>query len=73
MDNPFYDTMHFNLNDPEGERRLRECLDAPRVIAAVQEFDNWLRDQIKHHDQPLDAVRSKLYAVFERRAVTIWK
>ena len=33
-------TLRFNLDDPEGERRLRECLDAPKVKVAIWEFLN---------------------------------
>ena len=39
----------FNLDYPEGERRLRECLDAPNVKSAVREFDQWMRNRIKYN------------------------
>ena len=43
----------FNLDDPEGERRLRECLDAPKWKSALREFDQWLRNRIKYNDADL--------------------
>jgi len=42
-------TLAFNLDNPEGERRLRECLDAPRVKSAVWDFDRWMRNRIKYN------------------------
>ena len=42
-------TLEFNLDEPEGERRLRECLDAPNVKLAVWEFDRWMRNRIKYN------------------------
>jgi hypothetical protein len=40
----------FDLTDPEGERRLREMLDAPKVKLVLWELDNYLRDLIKYGD-----------------------
>ena len=49
QDNILWSTITFNLDEPEGERRLRECLDAPRVKSAVLEFDRWMRNRIKYN------------------------
>ena len=72
-------TLAFNLDDPEGERRLRECLDAPKWKSAVWEFDNWLRNQIKHSDHAqawidaLEQVRVDFNRIFYDHGIDIWE
>ena len=70
-----YVTWRFNLDDPEGERRLRECLDAPKWKSAVWEFDQWLRNEIRHHDAGEDAetIREYLHIVFGEHGIDIWE
>jgi len=68
-------TLTFNLDDPEGERRLRECLDAPKWKSAVWEFDQWLRGEIKYGDRELTdcAIRDSLHRIFSDRNIDIWE
>ena len=72
---PVYTIMHFDLDTHEGERRLRECLDAPRVKIALWEFDQWLRDQLKYHERDdaegLQAARDRLGAVFGEHGIDL--
>ena len=73
-------TWTFDLSEPEGERRLRECLDAPRVKAAVSELDQWLRAQVKYYSDDYDesviatflCVRDELHNVFENNGISVW-
>lgn len=43
-----YAVLYFNTDDPEGERRLRECLDASRVRLVLWHLDQWLRGFVKY-------------------------
>ena len=71
---PVYAILHFGLEDGEGERRLRECLDAPQVRSALWEYDNWLRGQIKHADRvELQPARDKLFEIFNEHDVSVWE
>lgn len=79
-------TICFDMEDPEGERRLRECLDAPKLKAAVWEFDQWIRNRIKYNpdseDDPLyisddginwlQTAREQLHMRLEDHGIDIW-
>jgi len=75
QDNISWSTITFNLDDPEGERRLRECLDAPKWKSAVWEFDNWMRNEIKHYGAGPDfeKIRAHLHTVFGEHGIDIWE
>ena len=68
-------SLTFNLDDPEGERRLRECIDAPRWKSAVWDFDQWLRNKIKYHDAGEDVrvIREYLHVLFDQYSIDIWE
>ena len=67
-------TLTFNLDDPEGERRLRECLDAPNVSGCVREFEEWLRRVIDYGESAsLEDVRDEFFAIFNRRGLSPWE
>ena len=68
-------TLAFNLDDPDGLRRLVEYLDAPKWKSAVWEFDQWLRNEIRHHDAGEDAetIREYLHIVFGEHGIDIWE
>ena len=68
-------TLTFNLDDPDGERRLRECLDAPKWKSAVQEFDQALRNDIKYHGAGKDVqrIRDHLHVLFDEQGIDIWE
>ena len=75
---PVTATLRFDLESHEGERRLRECLDAGEAREAVREFNKWLRDTIKWgcDDNParadhLQEARDKLYMEFHQCGVTV--
>jgi hypothetical protein len=53
----------FDLTEPEGERRLREMLDAGKMRLALWEFDNYLRDLIKYDPAKTDAILDELEMV----------
>ena len=79
-------TREFNLDDPEGERRLRECLDAPKWKSAVQEFDQWMRNRLKYNPDSetdplyiseegivwLEIAREQLNMRLEDYGINIW-
>lgn len=71
-------TLHFNLEKPEGERRLRECLDAPKAKLVLWEFDNYLRDLIKYgydKSEPvlneLDMVRKAFWNILDYHGIRL--
>jgi len=80
-------TLTFNLDDPEGERRLRECLDAPKWKSAVQEFDQWMRNRLKYNPDSetdplyiseegivwLEIAREQLNMRLEDYGIDIWE
>ena len=72
---PVYAILHFDLEEPEGERRLRECLDAPNVKSALRELDQWLRGQIKHTDREdvdtLQEARDRLWVALGDHGVNL--
>ena len=73
---PVTATLHFNLETYEGERRLKECLDAPALRAIILELDNWLREQSKHHDiykVDVGEVRECINLIAESHGVDIWE
>ena len=74
-DDIMWSTLTFNMDDPEGERRLRECLDAPEWKSAVREFDNWMRSRIKYGTaDPIDEViRAHLHTIFGEHGIDIWE
>lgn len=67
-----YATLHFNLEQSEGERRLRECLDAPNVKAAVSAFVEWLRRRADAGEGRIriNKVWDRLHEEFMARDVT---
>ena len=76
QDNISWSTITFNLDDPEGERRLRECLDAPKVKAAVRELEEWLKRQSDSENPEyayaIDMAREKLFDIFNARGLDPW-
>ena len=82
-----YVTWNFDMDDPEGERRLRECLDAPKWKSAVQEFDQWMRNRLKYNPDSetdplyiseegivwLEIAREQLNMRLEDYGINIWE
>jgi hypothetical protein len=69
-------TLHFDLETHEGERRLRECLDAPAFRATLVELDEWLRQQSKYHDVfkvDVGSVRKRINLIAEGHGIDIWE
>ena len=67
-------TLEFNLDEPEGERRLRECLDAPKWKSAVWEFERWIRYLVDSDTSvTADIVRDELFRIFSERGIDIWE
>jgi hypothetical protein len=72
-----YALIHFDLVSLEGERRLRECLDAPKVLRAVREYERWLAGQIDNDRRTeetregLTLARDILFMYFNDHDVTI--
>ncbi len=65
-----YANIVFNLDEPEGKRRLREMLDASKVKLVLWALDNWLREQWKYgsndpvpRDEAMGEARSQLYEI----------
>ena len=59
----------FNLPEEQEEHRL--ALDGSQWYCAVDDLRNWLRDRIKHHDEPYDAVWDELFRILEDRDLTL--
>ena len=53
---PAWGNLVFDLTNPEGERRLRECLDAPRVKLVLWHLNEWLRSEVKYQELSDDVV-----------------
>ena len=79
---PAYAILHFDLEDEEGERRLRECLDAPNVLRAVEDFEREIHEILKYSKGPevwgkingyaaLDRVRDMLFECFAANNVIV--
>jgi len=68
-------TLIFNLDDPDGERRLRECLDAPKWKSAVQEFDQWIRGLVKYGEVTVneESIRERFHTIFGEHGIDIWE
>ena len=69
-------TWKFNIEQPEGIRRLRECLDAPDVKGALSEFDNELRRRWKYGEEAaqmmtVEQVRGLLWNTLNRWGVNL--
>ena len=66
-------TWSFYVDDPDGEHRLRECLDAPNVLRAVREYERWLSETIDlgWNENLLKTARDKLFEIFNEENVTV--
>ena len=69
-------TWAFYIDDPEGERRLRECLDAPKVLQAVVDFERWLRgvaetNSMEEKREALETARDVLFKCFTDNDVIV--
>ena len=65
-------TWTFYIEDLEGERRLRECLDAPNVLLAVEEFERWLKLIGESNESySVDSIREMLFECFNNNGVTV--
>ena len=69
-------TWTFNIDQPEGARLLKECLDAPNVKTAVREFDEELRRRWKYGEEgaqmmTVEQVRGLLYSTLSRYDVNL--
>lgn len=66
-------TLTFDLTDPEGQRSIELALKAPKMLSALWDVDNWLRDQLKYGgveelktpSGALDAARKQLHQILE--------
>lgn len=63
-------TLTFNL--PEEQNDLDLMLGAHRLAAAIHDYDDWLRRQNKHSDNPPDsnACRDQLHLILEDHDVS---
>ena len=66
----------FDLMTPEGERRLRECMNAPRVITAISDYAEWLHGKIKYGgeddaDEKLTEAWNRLHGAFRDNGVNL--
>ena len=43
-------TLEFDLNDPDDAANHLRAINARRLCMAINDFDRWLRQQIKFHD-----------------------
>ena len=69
-----YVTWRFNVEDPEGMRRMRECLDAPKWKSAVREFDQWIRGLVKYGEVTVneESIRERFHTIFSEHGIDIW-
>jgi hypothetical protein len=73
---PVTATLHFDLESAAGERRLKECLDAPELKAVILELDDWLRSLPKYHDVfsiDVSEVRERIGFILEGHGIDIWE
>jgi hypothetical protein len=66
-----YATLHFYYYDPDSMRRLQECLQAPDVLLAVAEFEQWLYQNVELAGMPIGIVRNKLFDIFKDNNVKV--
>lgn len=68
---PVYATLHFYYYDPDSMRRLQECLQAPDVLLAVEEFEKWIDGFEYDHKVDAEVVRDKLFDCFNNYDVKV--
>ncbi len=75
---PVWANIVFDLETTEGERRLREMLDAPKMKLVLLELDNYLRDLIKYGDDKdgvelttLEMVRKALWHICDYHGIRL--
>ena len=68
-------TLAFNLDDPDGLRRLVEYLDAPKWKSAVREFDQWIRGLVKYGEVTVneESIRERFHVIFGEHGIDIWE
>ena len=71
-------TWQFYVDDPDGERRLRECLDAPNVKSALWDFDQELRRRWKYGEEgdqlmTVEQVRGLLCKTLAENGINLWE
>ncbi len=74
---PVRATLCFDIDSKEGERRLRECLNAPNVRGVLTAYDGWLRMIEKHSNRDdvatLIEARRMLWSIARENDVNIWE
>jgi hypothetical protein len=72
---PVYATIHFYYNDPDSMARFRRVMKVEQIYFALQSFDNWMRGQIKHCDEPPNAfeIREEFHKFLDHRGIDIWE
>lgn len=68
-------TLTFDLTDPDARRAFLLASRASNMLAAVQEFDQYLRDEIKYKNPKLrdgaESIRARLHEIMSEEGITI--
>jgi hypothetical protein len=79
---PVWANIVFDLTEPEGERRLREMLDAPKAKLVLWELDEWLRSLVRYGiegtsvaglavDEALQEVRKRIWLLCDDHGIRL--
>jgi len=69
--------LSFNL--PKDKEDYELCMNGPNYFCTISEFDNELRDKLKHGDlkeeeyKIYDKIRTRLWAIAEENKIDIWR
>lgn len=62
-------TLEFTLPEDSSEYKLYAS--APSFFSTLWDFDQWLREQIKHQDKDYQEIRDKLNDIMEEHAICL--
>ena len=77
-----YASLHFYYNDSDSMSRFQQCMDAPRVLRAVEDFERKIHEILKYAKDPdvwgeingyagLDRARDMLFECFADNNVRV--
>jgi hypothetical protein len=68
-------TLSFDLTDPDDRAAFATACNAPAMMAAMFEFQQYLREQVKYHEEgdrdDMHGVRDKWYEIMTSHGITV--
>jgi hypothetical protein len=67
----------YDLTDPDAQAAFELAMDAPKLRSVLWNFDQWLRNEIKHKDRSewpdATRIRTELYSAMRLEGVAIYE